>query len=153
LGLDRSADKNLIDTIITSFGKNEETLDPSSFTMEDYLKLTESGNTNSITDPQLKNYIDNIISNYENYYSSLFNDPEVSDFFAGLTDEEKNILGSISIDKEATVDEVKKALVAGQTYADANAIISKIKIDVEDDILNNLYSGNIEEAKKNWLLK
>lgn len=80
-------------------------------------------------------------------------DKDVKEFINSLTGEDYKILASIEIDKNATIDEVKKALAAGKAAAQSDmaetqmATIKEVMAEIQE---NNSLEKLDEETKALW---
>ena len=114
-GLDTSNES--IGNILTSYEKGEA-IDFSEYGYD----FVKSIDFSKINDTDFKNYLETAANEYTNTFSQAY-----KNVYDSLSDEDRELLSTLTIDPDATEEEIRKALEAMQIIADNNAILVSIK--------------------------
>ena len=138
-GLNLEEDSALMDSILAQYADNGK-IDLSNFKYSDLTKI----NLNALEGP-MGNAVSEAITSYQNGMSEIAKEISDSDWYKGLMPEQQDLVWDIQIDEYQTLDSVKAALEASQSYINANKLTTSI--DVQNAIMKAYQDGDMETFK------
>ena len=129
-------DESLKKSILDAYGNPDQEIDLSKFAPD----VVETISTNAISDPDLRDAVSKAVEEYNKNIPKWWNE---------LSKEEQKHAWTLEIDKNASVEEARRAIDAMQDYLNTTELSAKIKI--VDELESALNSGKWGELKEKFI--